>query len=590
MQDLSSDGPCGPSEGGARMLRVEVKGLLHEWFNIDEMSDFIKSPSFADTLRDNISRYFGVAVENQALYDEDGLLTTAADLNRTLQRVSPLLHVYDISEMGPELREKTAEEFAKINAEVESTQRILGLLRAGNLRGAPQPSGVAVPGDATPATTPQLRSLPEASLREEVSMSNGISTASNGAHEVNVTDRFQDRESASCLRASASVPYVCADALLPVSTPAVRLREQKPPVRTHSPSPCTAVGSGKDSDPFRAVTGMARRSASQKELARWPSPRTGSKGLASDVDAPHMASRGRCLGSQSEQVRAAWPSPRTRTPGRPVGADRPGWRVANGSSQVVDVRAAAPSPFSKRTHSAPYSLPDTPVQMPPAPSWHSPADPCGVGSVGTPLGLQIPGSAKLGSAHSSTPGRYGQCPSVPMTAKFSPLDTGPFGNSVTKSEGQPLRRSRSGTGLPRNGTLPMRPLAQPVSPSHVLARNGLGSVSTSTLLNMTAPSVDGGGGDTSRSLTPAPTSRSLASARRSAAPHPGVSSTPSRMGPAPNTNSWVAAPAPTACRSQTPLAPRQNSLRYLHNRDASTPCSAGCGPRSLPGSLPAPPV
>ena len=55
----------------------------------------------------------------------------------------------------------------------------------------------------------------------------GSRTASNGAHEVNVTDRSQDRESTSCLRASASVPYVCADALLPVSTPAVRLREQK---------------------------------------------------------------------------------------------------------------------------------------------------------------------------------------------------------------------------------------------------------------------------------------------------------------------------------------------------------------------------
>jgi len=105
----------------SRVLRVEVNGSLHDWFDIEEMGDFVRSPTFADTLLENIARYFGVQVENQAIYDEDGLLTTSADFSRALQRVAPMLYIYDINDMGPELKERTVEELATINAGVEQS-------------------------------------------------------------------------------------------------------------------------------------------------------------------------------------------------------------------------------------------------------------------------------------------------------------------------------------------------------------------------------------------------------------------------------------------------------------------------------------
>lgn len=105
----------------SRVLRVEVNGSLHDWFDIEEMGDFVRQPAFADTLLENIARYFHVPVENQAIYDEDGLLTTSADFSRALQRVAPMLYIYDVNEMGPELKERTVEELATINAGVEQT-------------------------------------------------------------------------------------------------------------------------------------------------------------------------------------------------------------------------------------------------------------------------------------------------------------------------------------------------------------------------------------------------------------------------------------------------------------------------------------
>jgi len=106
-----------------RMLRVEVNGLLHDWFDVDELGDMVKAPGFSTTLRENIARYFGVPVKCQAVYDEDGLLATAADFSRALHRYAPKLYVYNLEEMGAQLREKTSEQLAKIDAEVELTRR-----------------------------------------------------------------------------------------------------------------------------------------------------------------------------------------------------------------------------------------------------------------------------------------------------------------------------------------------------------------------------------------------------------------------------------------------------------------------------------
>jgi len=112
---------------GTRMLRVEVRGLLHDWFDVEEMGEMVRSASFAVTLRENIARYFGVPVKNQALYDEDGLLTTNADLLRTLQRVNPMLYVHDVKDMSAQLRDHTEKELAFIDAEVEQSRRNLRL-------------------------------------------------------------------------------------------------------------------------------------------------------------------------------------------------------------------------------------------------------------------------------------------------------------------------------------------------------------------------------------------------------------------------------------------------------------------------------
>eukprot|EP00930_Biecheleria_cincta_P033531 TRINITY_DN23239_c0_g1_i1.p1 TRINITY_DN23239_c0_g1~~TRINITY_DN23239_c0_g1_i1.p1 ORF type:complete len:695 (+),score=116.16 TRINITY_DN23239_c0_g1_i1:64-2148(+) len=115
-----------PPPVSGRMLRVEVHGLLHDWFDVADMGDFIRSPAFAGTLRENVARYFGVPLERQAIYDEDGLLTTCADFSRALQRVYPKLYVYDLDEMGPELRARAVEELRQLDAEVEQSWRHFG--------------------------------------------------------------------------------------------------------------------------------------------------------------------------------------------------------------------------------------------------------------------------------------------------------------------------------------------------------------------------------------------------------------------------------------------------------------------------------
>eukprot|EP00927_Polykrikos_kofoidii_P044260 TRINITY_DN38275_c0_g1_i1.p1 TRINITY_DN38275_c0_g1~~TRINITY_DN38275_c0_g1_i1.p1 ORF type:complete len:725 (-),score=91.20 TRINITY_DN38275_c0_g1_i1:461-2569(-) len=112
--------PAGPG----RVLRVEVNGLLHDWFDVAEMGDFVRSSAFASTLRENVARYFGVPVANQAIYDEDGLLTTNADFSRALQRISPMLYIYDLDEMGVELIDRTVEELDLIEQEMKTWKNL----------------------------------------------------------------------------------------------------------------------------------------------------------------------------------------------------------------------------------------------------------------------------------------------------------------------------------------------------------------------------------------------------------------------------------------------------------------------------------
>lgn len=108
-----------------RVLRVEVNGDVHDWFDVDELGDIVRSPSFEATIRGNIAQYFGVPVEAQAIFDDDGLLTTSVDFSRALQRVSPRLRIYNIALMGPELQEKTMAELSRMAIAAEQSQRNL---------------------------------------------------------------------------------------------------------------------------------------------------------------------------------------------------------------------------------------------------------------------------------------------------------------------------------------------------------------------------------------------------------------------------------------------------------------------------------
>jgi len=114
----------------SRILRVEVAGMLHDWFCVEEMSDFLRTPAFARVLRENIARYFHVPIQRQAVYDEDGLLTSNADFRRALQRVSPKIYVYDMQDMAQELRDRTVEELQSLEAEVQSSWDAFGGLSA----------------------------------------------------------------------------------------------------------------------------------------------------------------------------------------------------------------------------------------------------------------------------------------------------------------------------------------------------------------------------------------------------------------------------------------------------------------------------
>lgn len=159
----------------SRMLRVEVNGLLHEWFDVAELGERVRSSSFAVTLRDNIAQYFGVEVSSQAVYDEDGLLATAADFSRALQRVSPKIFVYNVAEMSERLRERTSDE-------LNSMETAVGVLRANF--SMPQPKAAAernvANGDASPSTAQhrldetQQTLAPAASTPTKEAVSNSV--------------------------------------------------------------------------------------------------------------------------------------------------------------------------------------------------------------------------------------------------------------------------------------------------------------------------------------------------------------------------------------------------------------------------------
>lgn len=117
---------AGPASAQPRMLRIEYKGQPYDWFNLDEMGDIVRTNDFANTLRENITHYFGVPFEHQVIYDEEGILSSMVDFSRALRSVRPWLRVYDTREMAAELKEKTTKQLEEVQAEVMRLQRSLG--------------------------------------------------------------------------------------------------------------------------------------------------------------------------------------------------------------------------------------------------------------------------------------------------------------------------------------------------------------------------------------------------------------------------------------------------------------------------------
>lgn len=113
-------------EAPPRMLRIEVHGKMHDWFDLGDMGDSVKTPAFVDALQKNIERYFSVPEESQAIFDEDGLLTSDVDYYRAFERLSPLIRVYDIAEMDAGLRQRTVEKLACITAEAQQALQRIG--------------------------------------------------------------------------------------------------------------------------------------------------------------------------------------------------------------------------------------------------------------------------------------------------------------------------------------------------------------------------------------------------------------------------------------------------------------------------------
>mmetsp|Transcript_67739 Transcript_67739/g.210398 ORF Transcript_67739/g.210398 Transcript_67739/m.210398 type:complete len:610 (+) Transcript_67739:160-1989(+) len=242
-----------------RMLRVEVNGLLHDWFDIEEMGQFVRSPTFSSTLRENIARYFGVPVKNQAIYDEDGLLTTSADFSRALQRFTPKLYIYDAQEMGPHLRERTSEQLAMIDAEVEQSRRNFRMSgskskatvtpRQRKNKGIPA-DGIYAEGmnDGAPEITP-------------VNVSSAEASAHSGAHDA-VVSMPALAPAAASTSAHGTLPAAASGLSVPEAAP---LTASASSVETMHIDPAPLQPSGTASAPVRAPLEVP------VERVAWPS-------------------------------------------------------------------------------------------------------------------------------------------------------------------------------------------------------------------------------------------------------------------------------------------------------------------------------
>ncbi|CAD7922794.1 unnamed protein product [Amoebophrya sp. A25] len=76
-----------PASGasGSRTLRISYGDKLFDWFDVDEEKEIINAPDVIKILKENVAHYFQVGVEQQILFDEEGPITTPAELRRSLK-------------------------------------------------------------------------------------------------------------------------------------------------------------------------------------------------------------------------------------------------------------------------------------------------------------------------------------------------------------------------------------------------------------------------------------------------------------------------------------------------------------------------
>lgn len=120
------------------MLRIEYKGQPYDWFNLDEMGEIVRTSDFSSTLRENIAHYFGVPFDCQAVYDEEGMLSSVSDFARALHSTRPWLRVHDIRDMDMDLQARTVQQLNEIFQDVSRSLRNFGVPAGGTL---PQSKG-----------------------------------------------------------------------------------------------------------------------------------------------------------------------------------------------------------------------------------------------------------------------------------------------------------------------------------------------------------------------------------------------------------------------------------------------------------------
>lgn len=297
MEKVSSPGP--PPPVSSRMLRVEVRGLLHDWFDVGEMGDFIRSPEFAGTLRENVARYFSVPFERQAIYDEDGLLTSTADFSRALQKLYPKLFIYDLDEMGPELRARAVDELRQIDADVEQSWKQFGTKQpmrtrqtwqdaAGTSSATVKPQDVAtvayaLNGDGIPtqALSPEVRELSGASSTTQTLQPRVIS---RGQADVQACTPTRSAEHIVPVR-STSPRIIASHVAVPPGAVAARMLEQSE-LRSISPRILTAAPSTSLPQRTNGVASSPRKPGSHAGLSHAESMKLCRKRLAPMQQSP----------------------------------------------------------------------------------------------------------------------------------------------------------------------------------------------------------------------------------------------------------------------------------------------------------------